>query len=89
MTIFDFSTDLSKREAFRDLSKPIGALTSERLTFFKVNTCEVCTFRNHDCTIILLCGLAGTLPGDVWEEVPLWYSLLCPRLCPVLPSKGR
>ena len=33
--------------------------------------------------------LPGAVCRESWQEVPLWYSLLRPSLCALLPCQGR
>ena len=78
------TSDLEEPSTFRDLSKPIGALTSERLSFFKVSQTNGGNVRS--LTVFLsLSVTSGALPGNVREKVSLRHSLLRPRLRPLLP----
>ena len=77
--------DLSDPATFRDLKKPIGALNEERLQFYKVRRGRLSLKRNSWISPFA----PGSLCRYVEQAIPLWHSLLCPWLCPLLPGASR
>lgn len=67
--------DLNDSNIYRDLSKPVGALDSDRLERLKVcNYFEIVYVgKEEDKGNIIL----GTIHGNVGTEVFIWFALQC------------